>query len=126
MDGLEEAHADADELPEEIDRRLAEIEAALAAIDERPTRFDAEDMARAGAFVSIDGSGSLRVERGYVRPEDEAPVEPSPSRSADQDNNQRTVAGARRHGRRYRNGRAGHSRRSRKKMKASSRYPTAC
>ena len=27
-----------------------------------------------GAFVSIDGSGHLRIERGYVRPEDEAPV----------------------------------------------------
>jgi ParB family chromosome partitioning protein len=92
MDGLEEAHASTDELPEEVDRRLAEIEAALAAIDERPTRFDAEDMARAGAFVSIDGSGSLRVERGYVRPEDEAPVEPEPELEADQDNNQRTVA----------------------------------
>ena len=92
MDGLEEAHASTDELPEEIDRRLAEIEAALAAMDERPTRFDAEDMARAGAFVSIDGSGRLRVERGYVRPEDEAPVEPESEMEADQDNNQRTVA----------------------------------
>jgi hypothetical protein len=30
---------------------------------------------RAGAFVSIDGSGALRVERGYVRPEDERPIE---------------------------------------------------
>ncbi len=56
-------------MPEEVDQRLSEIEAALAAIDERPTRFDAEDMARAGAFVSIDGSGSLRVERGYARAE---------------------------------------------------------
>jgi ParB family chromosome partitioning protein len=27
-------------------------------------------------FVSIDGSGGLRVERGYVRPEDELPIEP--------------------------------------------------
>ena len=33
---------------------------------------------RAGAFVSIDGSGNLRIERGYVRPEDEVPVEPEP------------------------------------------------
>jgi hypothetical protein len=33
-------------------------------------------ISRAGAFVSIDGSGGLRVERGYVRPEDELPIEP--------------------------------------------------
>lgn len=75
MDQLEEAHADADELPEEVDARLGEIEAALAAFDDRPAVFLPEDIARAGAFVSIDGSGKLRVERGYVRPEDEAPIE---------------------------------------------------
>jgi ParB family transcriptional regulator, chromosome partitioning protein len=68
---LEEAHAEADELPEEVDQRLGEIETALAALDERPIKHDPEEVARAGAFVSIDGSGELRVERGYVRPEDE-------------------------------------------------------
>jgi hypothetical protein len=47
------------------------------AFDERPVRFEPSDIARAGAFVSIDGGGHLRVERGFVRPEDEAPVEPS-------------------------------------------------
>ena len=31
-------------------------------------------VARAGAFVSIDSAGVLRIERGYVRPEDEPPV----------------------------------------------------
>lgn len=74
---LEQAHADADELPEEVDQRLGEIETALAALDERPVRYDPEEIARAGAFVSIDGSGELRVERGYVRPEDE-PAAPEP------------------------------------------------
>ena len=32
-------------------------------------------MAIAGAFVSIDNDGTLRVERGFVKPEDEAPPE---------------------------------------------------
>ncbi len=70
---IEERYADADELPEEIAQRLEEIEAELAAIHERPALYDQADIARAGAFVSIDGSGKLRVQRGYVRPEDEAP-----------------------------------------------------
>jgi ParB family transcriptional regulator, chromosome partitioning protein len=70
------AHAKAEELPEGVDQRLTEIETALAAFEERPIRFDPDEIARAGAFVSIDGAGNLRVERGYVRPEDEAPVEP--------------------------------------------------
>ena len=73
-DKLEQAYAEADELPEEVDQRLGEIETALAAFDERPVKYDPEDVARAGAFVSIDGSGMLRVERGYVRPEDEPAV----------------------------------------------------
>jgi ParB family transcriptional regulator, chromosome partitioning protein len=71
---LEQTHADADELPEDVDRRLGEIETALAALDDRPVRYDPEEIARAGAFVSIDSSGDLRVERAYVRPEDEPAV----------------------------------------------------
>jgi ParB family chromosome partitioning protein len=79
---LEEAHAEVDELPEEVDQRFGEIETALAALDERPVKHDPEEIARAGAFVSIDGSGELRVERGYVRPEDE-PALPQPEPATD-------------------------------------------
>ena len=64
------------ELPDEDQRRLAEIEERLSALDERPVRFDPDEIARGGAFVSIDGDGSLVVERGFVRPEDELPIEP--------------------------------------------------
>lgn len=74
FDRLEQAHADADELPEDVDQRLGEIETALAALDERPVKYQLEEIARAGAFISIDGSGALRIERGYVRSEDEPVV----------------------------------------------------
>lgn len=76
LDGLEETYADAEDLPDEVDERLGEIETAISALDDRPMVFDPEEIARAGAFVSIDGSGNLRIERGYVRPEDERPIEP--------------------------------------------------
>jgi ParB family chromosome partitioning protein len=76
-DRLEQTYADADELPEEADQRLGEIETALAALDERPVKYDPAEVARAGAFVSIDGAGTLRVERGYVRAEDEPVVHKS-------------------------------------------------
>lgn len=75
-DALGAEHAGADELPEEVDRRLGEIEAALEAFDARPVTYDPADIGRAGAFVSINPEGELRVERGYLRPEDEAPAEP--------------------------------------------------
>jgi ParB family transcriptional regulator, chromosome partitioning protein len=74
---LEETYAEAEELPDEVDQRLGEIEAALGAFDDRPTIYDPADIARAGVFVSVDGDGRLRIERGYVRPEDEAPAEPA-------------------------------------------------
>ena len=75
-DRLEEEYAQADELPEEVDQRLGEIETALAAFDARAVVYDPTEIARAGVFVSIDADGDLRIERGYVRPEDEAPAEP--------------------------------------------------
>jgi ParB family transcriptional regulator, chromosome partitioning protein len=50
-------------------------EIALEAFDERPVVYDPTEIGRAGVFVSIDSDGDLRIERDYVRPEDEPPVE---------------------------------------------------
>jgi ParB family chromosome partitioning protein len=85
MDGLEATYAEADALPEEVDQRLGEIETALAAFDDRPVAFDPQDIGRAGAFVSIDGAGNLRIERGFVRPEDELPIERDTDAGGEQD-----------------------------------------
>jgi ParB family chromosome partitioning protein len=76
LDRLEQEYAEADELPEEVDQRLSELETALEAFDERPVVYDPTEIGRAGVFVSIDSDGSPRIERGYVRPEDEPPIEP--------------------------------------------------
>ena len=78
LDKLTAEYEDAPELPEEIDQRLGEIETALEAIELRPLAFEPDDIARAGAFVSIDRNGGLTIERGYVRPEDELPIAPEP------------------------------------------------
>ncbi|MEZ5838113.1 MAG: ParB/RepB/Spo0J family partition protein [Geminicoccaceae bacterium] len=89
---LEAAHADADELPDDVDARLGEIEELLEAIERRPLRFEAEDIARAGAFVSVDGDGKLRIERGFVRPEDE-PVADVEIEAGENENEQDTSSG---------------------------------
>jgi ParB family chromosome partitioning protein len=73
-DRLEEDYAEADELPEEVDHRLSEIEAALAGFENRPVHYDPSEIARAGAFVSIGRDGGLLIERGFVRPEDEPQI----------------------------------------------------
>lgn len=71
---LEAEYEGADELPDDVDERLGEIETALNAFDQRPAIYDPADIARAGVFISVDADGSLSIDRGYVRPEDEAPV----------------------------------------------------
>jgi ParB family chromosome partitioning protein len=71
---LEAEYENADELPDDIDARLGEIETALAAFEDRPVSYDPAEIARAGVFISIDPDGRLSVDRGYVRPEDEAPA----------------------------------------------------
>ena len=80
---LSEEYQDVDDLPDQVDERLGELEAALEALGARPLAFDPADVARAGAFVSIAHDGGLRVERGYVRPEDELPVETKATEDAD-------------------------------------------
>lgn len=100
-DRLSEEHQHADELPDEADERLGELETALEAFENRPLAFDPGELARAGAFVSIAPDGGIRVERGYIRPEDELPVEPDadergdvPAMAASYDGDADTVAEA--------------------------------
>lgn len=62
------------EVPEEVHAQLEAIEAQIGALVDRPRVFDADEIGRAGVFVSIDYDGTIRVDRGFVRPEDE-PVE---------------------------------------------------
>lgn len=75
---IELDHQDADELPDEIDQRLSEIEAARSVLESRPLVYEPAEVARAGVFVSIDNEGHLSIGRGYVRPEDEAPAVADP------------------------------------------------
>ena len=80
---LEGEYEGADELPDEVDTRLAEIETALAAFENRPVRYEPTEIARAGVFVSIDADGQLAVDRGYVRPGDEPSMPVGDERSAE-------------------------------------------
>ena len=79
-DALQDAHDSSEDLPDEVDARLGELEAIIEGFEERPIQYPPGDIARAGVFVSIDPSGALRIERGFVKPEDEAPVEIAESR----------------------------------------------
>jgi ParB family chromosome partitioning protein len=77
FDRLEQQYAEVEDVPEEIDRRISDIETELAAFNDRPVIYDPTEVGFAGAFVSIDRDGTLRIERGYVRSEDEPRTEPA-------------------------------------------------
>ena len=74
FDALNAQYDTSNDLPDEVDERLGEIETAIAAFEDRPVRYDPADIARAGGFVSLDDEGTLEIERGFVRPEDELPI----------------------------------------------------
>jgi ParB family chromosome partitioning protein len=93
FDALEAQYAEADELPDDADQRLGELETEIEALDERPTRYDPAEIARAGVFVSLDSDGTLDIERGYVRPEDEAKDEAKHEAGADHGEETPSAAG---------------------------------
>jgi len=92
FDDLEAEYAEAQEVPEEIDQRLGEIETALEALEDRPVVYEPGDIARAGAFVSIDSTGALSIERGYVRPEDELPIDDDEDTDGDESDRRRMTS----------------------------------
>ena len=72
----EEHNRSADDLPEDVAAELDRIEAELAALDAKQEVFLPENVARAGVVLTLAVDGSLRAERSYVRPEDEAQPDP--------------------------------------------------
>ena len=72
---LEAEWSEQDEMPDEVDMRLGELVTAMEVLEQQPQLFDAAEVGRAGAFVTFDRDGTLVIHRGFVRPEDEAPVE---------------------------------------------------
>ncbi|MBZ9791669.1 ParB/RepB/Spo0J family partition protein [Rhizobium sp. 3T7] len=65
-------NADID-LPPEVDARFAELEAEIERIDALRHAYDPEEIARGGVFVVVAHNGEARIERGFIRAEDEAP-----------------------------------------------------
>lgn len=68
---LDAEYAQAEDYSEETEARLDELGTELSQMDDRPYVFDPEEVARGGAFISLSANGEPKVERGFVRPEDE-------------------------------------------------------
>jgi ParB family chromosome partitioning protein len=62
-----------DDLPPDVDERFAELEAEIERIDAKRHAYDPDDIARGGVYVVLSHDGEARIERGFIRPEDEQP-----------------------------------------------------
>lgn len=74
-DKLDAAYAEAEDYSGETEHRLEELGSELDQLNDRPYVFDPEEVARGGAFISLAANGELKIERGFIRPEDEPQVE---------------------------------------------------
>lgn len=72
-DRLSSEYEGYEELPDEADRRFGELEAEIERIDAKRHAYDADEIARGGVFVILSHDGTARIERGFIRAEDEAP-----------------------------------------------------
>ncbi|WP_407975891.1 ParB/RepB/Spo0J family partition protein [Brucella pseudogrignonensis] len=66
-----------EDLPADVDQRFAELEAGMERIDAKREGYEPDQIARGGVFVTLNHDGTARIERGFVRPEDEE-KEPEP------------------------------------------------
>jgi ParB family transcriptional regulator, chromosome partitioning protein len=73
FDRLTEQHQTAEELADEVDARFGELEAQIERLERKRQAYDPEHIARGGAFVILNHDGTIRIERGFIRPGDEQP-----------------------------------------------------
>ncbi|MGX5733861.1 ParB/RepB/Spo0J family partition protein [Bosea thiooxidans] len=83
-DALTEQYDSADELPDDVDERFGELEAEIERIDALRHAYHPDDIARGGVLVMLNHDGTARIERGFIRAEDEAPA-PEAETGADAD-----------------------------------------
>ncbi|WP_324695172.1 ParB/RepB/Spo0J family partition protein [Novosphingobium sp. RL4] len=72
-DALTEQYDSADELPDDVDQRFGELEAEIERIDALRHAYETQEIARGGVFVILSHDGEARIERGFIRAEDEKP-----------------------------------------------------
>ncbi|WP_343227976.1 hypothetical protein [Stakelama flava] len=65
-----------DEMPEGVAAKVEALDAEIDAISEKRHTYDANLIAHGGVFVVLNHDGTVRIERGFVRAEDEALADP--------------------------------------------------
>ncbi|WP_238578658.1 DNA-binding protein [Inquilinus limosus] len=74
-----------DDLPEEVAARLDALNAEIERLSAQRHAYDPDVIARGGAFVVLGPDSTPRVERGFIRQEDEPPVAEGADPATDND-----------------------------------------
>lgn len=82
-DQLVEGYDSLDEMPEDVAVKVATLDVEIDAISAKRSAYDPQVIANGGVFVVINHDGTARVERGFVRSEDEALADPQPEDEAE-------------------------------------------
>lgn len=77
-DTLAEGYSSYDEMPEDLAARLEAISDEIDTIGEKRSAYEPQVIANGGVFVILNHDGAARIERGFVRAEDEALANPQP------------------------------------------------
>lgn len=77
-DELAEGYSSYDEMPEDVAEKLEAMSDEIDAISAKRYAYDANVIAHGGVFVVLNHDGVPRLERGFVRAEDEALADPQP------------------------------------------------
>lgn len=77
-DSLAEGYDDGIDLPADVEQQLLTLDGQIAALSDRLPVYEAADMGKAGVFVALAWDGSLRIDKGYVRAEDDGDTDRTP------------------------------------------------
>jgi ParB family chromosome partitioning protein len=66
-----------EDAPEDVDAELDRLADEIAAIQRQAEGCLPEELSRSGAIVSLSPEGTPRIERGFIKPEDDPQVSPS-------------------------------------------------
>lgn len=71
---MAQQHDGIDDLPDDVAARLDALNAEIERLSAQRHAYDPDLIARGGAFVVLSHDGAPRIERGFIRPEDERPA----------------------------------------------------
>ncbi|MFT3968274.1 MAG: ParB/RepB/Spo0J family partition protein [Sphingobium sp.] len=82
-DSLMQGYDAYDDMPEDVVAKVKALDAEIDAIEQKQYAYDPEVTARGGLFVCLGSNGAARIERGFVKAEDEPQPEPDNELAAD-------------------------------------------